>query len=77
MLLYICSFKFNLSLYFDQNFYFTGEIYALNPTISFKYVDKIIILVIKWCHIGDDNAQKYTLILNDMEIKHVSFKSIK
>ncbi|CAF4031490.1 unnamed protein product [Rotaria sp. Silwood2] len=62
------------------HFYFTGEVFALSPTISFKWSDDKKNpkpnLIIQWYHIGDKNAQQYILYLDDVEIQYIRQKQI-
>jgi len=61
--------------FFFKYFFFTGEVFALSPTINFDWSnneeDSQAKLIIKWYHIGDKNAHKYILYLDDIEIQYV------
>ncbi|CAF3845606.1 unnamed protein product [Rotaria sp. Silwood1] len=64
-----------------SHFYFTGKIFALSPSISFKWSDddknSKPNLIIHWYHIGDQKAQRYILYLDDEEIQHIRQKQIE
>ncbi|CAF4029204.1 unnamed protein product [Adineta steineri] len=56
-------------------FHFTGEIFALSPTISFTWPDKEenpkADLIVKWFHLGDKTAHKYIMYLDDIRQKQI------
>ncbi|CAF1470782.1 unnamed protein product [Adineta steineri] len=56
-------------------FHFTGEIFALSPTISFTWPDKEenpkANLNVKWFHLGDKTAHKYIMYLDDIRQKQI------
>ncbi|CAF3190146.1 unnamed protein product [Rotaria socialis] len=63
------------------SFHFTGEVFALNPTIGFSLSDDKQNLkpnlTIKWYHIGDKVAQRYVICLDDLEVRHIRQKEIE
>ncbi|CAF1640507.1 unnamed protein product [Rotaria magnacalcarata] len=62
-------------------FHFTGEVFALSPTIRFSLLDDKQNLkpnlTIKWYHIGDKVAQRYVICLDDLEVRHIRQKEIE
>ncbi|CAF1468669.1 unnamed protein product [Adineta steineri] len=56
-------------------FHFTGEVFALSPTISFTWPDKEenpkADLIVKWFHLGDKTAHKYIMYLDDIRQKQI------
>ncbi|CAF1471707.1 unnamed protein product, partial [Adineta steineri] len=56
-------------------FHFTGEVFALSPTISFTWPDKEenskANLIVKWFHLGDKIAYKYIMYLDDIRQKQI------
>ncbi|CAF1094045.1 unnamed protein product [Adineta steineri] len=62
-------------------FHFTGEVFALSPTISFTWSEKEenpkADLDIKWFHLGDKIAHKYIMYLDGVDIRYIRQKQIE
>ncbi|CAF1292134.1 unnamed protein product [Adineta steineri] len=62
-------------------FHFTGEVFALNPTISFTSSDNEenpkANLNVKWFHLGDKFAHKYIMYLDGVDIQYIRQKQIE
>ncbi|CAF4055181.1 unnamed protein product, partial [Adineta steineri] len=62
-------------------FHFTGEVFALSPTISFTWPDNEenpkANLIVKWFHLGDKTAHKYIMYLDGVDIQYIRQKQIE
>ncbi|CAF0834194.1 unnamed protein product [Adineta ricciae] len=64
-----------------HRFRFTGLVFTLSPNITFEWHEDPenpdAYLIIEWYHLGDNNAQKYILYLDNLDIQYIRQKQIR